>query len=142
MPFQYVIDLEVRTSKSRGLLKKKLLIVEDEEDILELLVQIFISEDNFVIFRAKDGDEALKCVLTENPDIILLDIQLPKLNGYDLCKAVKSNSVTSGIKVLMLSGMTQKSDWQKAWEVGADGYITKPFDPIKLLEKIEELLSR
>ena len=87
-----------------------------------------------------DGEEALRIARVDNPDIILLDIQLPRLNGYEVCKSVKSDPTMSHTKVLMLSGMAQNSDRQKAQEAGADGYIAKPFSSIELLEKVEGLL--
>ena len=119
---------------------KKILIVEDEEDILALLFAIFGDLEDYRVLCARDGEEALRIARADNPDIILLDIQLPKMNGHEVCKSVKSNSAMSHTKVLMLSGMVQNSDRQKAQEVGADGYITKPFSSIALVEKVEELL--
>jgi two-component system alkaline phosphatase synthesis response regulator PhoP len=119
---------------------KKILIVEDDENILELLLAIFDDHINYESLYARDGEEALRIAQVENPDIILLDIHLPKSNGYEVCKSIKSDLAISNIKILMLSGMTQNSDWQKAQEVGADGYITKPFNSTELVEKVEELL--
>jgi len=119
---------------------KKILIAEDEEDILELLSTIFGDLGNYEILCARDGEETLRIARVDNPDIILLDIQLPKLNGYEVCKLVKSDQTISQTKVLMISGMVQNSDWQKAREAGADGYIIKPFSSIELVEKVEELL--
>jgi DNA-binding response OmpR family regulator len=75
-----------------------------------------------------------------NPDIVLLDIQLPKIDGYDICDKIKKNPASSLTKVLMFSCQAQKSDLKKTQEVGADGYIVKPFSPISLVEKVEELL--
>lgn len=119
---------------------KKILIAEDEEDILELLSAIFGDLGDYEILCARDGEETLRIARVDNPDIILLDIQLPKLNGYEVCKLVKSDPTMSQIKVLMISGMAQNSDWQKTQEVGADSYIIKPFNSIELVEKVEELL--
>lgn len=119
---------------------KKMLIVEDEEDILELLCAVFKHLGDYEILRARDGEEALRIAREDNPDIILLDIQLPIVNGHEVCKLVKSDPAMSHTKVLMLSGMAQNSDWQKAQEVGADGYITKPCSSTALVEKVEELL--
>ena len=95
---------------------------------------------DYKILCAGDGKEALRIARVDNPDIILLDILLPKINGYEVCKSVKSDPTISHIKVLMLSGMVQSSGWQKAQEVGADAYIAKPFSSIALVEKVEELL--
>ena len=120
---------------------KRILVVEDEEDILELLLSVFADFADYQILSATDGEEALRLARVRSPEIILLDIHLPKLNGYEVCKSVKSDPTMSSTKVLMLSGMVQNSDWQKAQEAGADGYITKPFTSIELLEKVEWLLK-
>jgi len=118
---------------------KKILIVEDEEDVLELLCTI-LRLDGYEVLCAKDGEEALSIARLDSQDIILLDIQLPKLNGYEVCKSVKSDAAMSHTKVLMISGMTQSFDRMKAREAGADDFITKPFSSAALLEKVEELL--
>ena len=121
-------------------MNKKILIAEDEEDILELLSAILGDLEGYEILCARGGEETIRLARVNNPDIILLDIQLPNLNGYEVCKLVKSDPTMSRTKVLMMSGMAQNSDWRKAQEVGADGYIIKPFSSIELVEKIEELL--
>lgn len=121
---------------------KKILIVEDEEDIMILLSAIFGDLEDYEVLCARDGEEALRVARVDNPDIILLDILLPKLNGYKVCKLIKSDLAMSHTKVLMLSGMTQKSELLKAQEAGADGYIAKPFSSTALVEKVEELLRR
>ena len=119
---------------------KKILIVEDEEAILELLSEIFSDLGDCRVLCARDGEEALRIARRDNPDIVLLDIRLPRMNGHEVCKSVKSDPAMSHTKVLMISGMVQDSDWQKAQEVGADAFIAKPFDSIALVEKVEELL--
>lgn len=119
---------------------KKILITEDEEDTLELLSEIFGDLGDYEILCARDGEEALRITRVDNPDIILLDIQLPKLNGYEVCKLMKSDPTMSQTKVLMISGMAQNSDLHKAQEAGADGYIVKPFSSIELVKEVEELL--
>ena len=120
---------------------KKILIVEDEESILILLSRIFSFTKEYQILLARDGKEALDIIQKDSQDIIILDILLPKLNGYELCKLLKSDAAMSQVKVLMLSGMTQESDLQKAREVGADACMTKPFSITRLVEKVEELLK-
>jgi len=129
-----------RLTYSGGTVTKKILIVEDEEDIMILLSAIFGDLEDYEVLCARDGEEALRVARVDNPDIILLDILLPKLNGYKVCKLIKSDLAMSHTKVLMLSGMTQKSELLKAQEAGADGYIAKPFSSTALVEKVEELL--
>jgi two-component system alkaline phosphatase synthesis response regulator PhoP len=117
---------------------KKVLIVEDEETILELCSTIFKLE-GYRVLCARDGEEALRITREHNPDIIVLDIQLPEINGNEVCKSLKSDPTMSHIKVLVLSGMAQDSDLQEAREAGADAYMTKPFSSIAIVEKVEEL---
>ena len=119
---------------------KKILIVEDEEDIIELLSAIFDDFGDYEVLSARDGEEALRIARVDNPDIILLDIHLPKLNGHKVCKSIKSDLAMSHTKVLMLSGTAQNSDWLRAREAGADGYVAKPFSSTALVKKVEELL--
>ena len=119
---------------------KKILIVEDEEDVLKLLSEIFGDLGDYRILCARDGEEALRIARAHNPDIILLDIQLPKMNGHEVCKSVKSDPAMSHTKVLMLSGMVQNYERQRAKEAEADAYMAKPFSSIVLVEKVEELL--
>ena len=122
-------------------MSETILIVEDEEDVLELLSTILRLE-GYKVRGAKDGEEALSIARVDNPNMILLDIQLPKLNGYEVCRSVKLDPAMSHTKVLMMSGMTQNFDRMKAQEAGADDYITKPFSSFVLLEKVEDLLRR
>ena len=119
---------------------KKILIVEDEELILDLLSDELSDNGNYDVFCAKDGEEALRITQSEYPDIILLDIQLPKISGYEICKIIKSDLVLSHTKILMVSGMAQNSEVQMALEAGADGFIGKPFNLFALERKVEELL--
>ena len=120
---------------------KKMLIVEDEEDILELLSTIFSFSKEYKILLARDGEEAFKIIQEDIPDIILLDIQIPKIDGYELCKTIKSDPTTSNTKILMLTGLAQDYNLQKAIEAGANAYITKPFSASAVVEKVEELLK-
>ena len=121
---------------------KKILVVEDEEDILELISEEFGNLDGYRILCARDGEEALTMAREYSPDIIILDIQLPKRNGYEVCRLIKSDPATStsDTRILMISGMSQNSDRYKALEAGADEYIVKPFSLVALVEKVEELL--
>jgi CheY-like chemotaxis protein len=118
-----------------------ILIVEDHDSIRDLMIAIFSNTD-YEIYHAKDGKEALKMVSNYNPDVVLLDIQLPEVNGFDVCESIKNNPVLFHTKILMISSQSQKFDLQKAKEVGADGYIIKPFKPNTLMEKVEQLLHK
>ncbi len=122
---------------------KKILIVDDEPNIRELLYQIL--EDFEVydvkIIKAQDGKRALEMVKKYVPDIIYLDIMLPEINGYDICKELKHSNEYKDIYVILLTAKGQELDKKRGLEVGADMYITKPFDPDFIVEKTSELLG-
>jgi DNA-binding response OmpR family regulator len=122
-------------------MNKKILIVEDEEAILELLSTMFSYFDNYQILCSRDGEEALRIVREDTPDIILLDMQIPKINGNEVCRLIKSNPTTSNIKVLILTGMSQDFDLQSARDMGADAYMIKPFSLNDIVKRIEELMN-
>lgn len=123
-------------------MSKIILIVEDHENIIELVTTIFSDLKDYKILCARDGKEALNMVSKHNPDIVLLDIQLPKINGYDVCNLIKGDPSLSHTKVLMLSSQGQRYDINQSEEVKANGYIVKPFKPAKLVEKVEQLLKK
>jgi DNA-binding response OmpR family regulator len=117
------------------------LIAEDQENILELITAI-LGEYSYKLLHAKDGKETLSMVKNHMPDLVLLGVQLPQIDGFEVCASIKCNPSLSHIKVLMLSSQGQKVDFQKAREVGADGYIVKPFLPVDLDKKVKELLHQ
>jgi len=121
----------------------KIMIVEDDESVGELLHTIFAGViGKYQVVYVKDGEEALKLARIVVPDIILLDINLPGLNGYDVCRQVKTDPNMSQTKIIMVTGMAQNSDWAKSKEAGADDYFTKPFRATALVERVETLLNK
>lgn len=120
---------------------KSILVVEDEEEILGLISEELSLLDGYRVLCARDGKEALEMARASNPDIIILDIQLPKLNGYEVCRLIKTDMAMSATKILMISGQAQYSDRRRALDMGADDYLVKPFTSTALVEKVEELLK-
>lgn len=120
--------------------KKRVLIVDDEFDIVET-IQFMLESEGFECLVAYDGEDALLKARTENPDLILLDIMLPKINGYQVCRLLKSDEEYKHIPIIMLTAKVQESDkfWGK--ESGADDYVTKPFEMEKLIQKIQGYLE-
>jgi len=118
----------------------KVLVVEDEPDILELVRDTLYNEQ-YEILEAKDGESGLQIAQDGSPDLILLDIMLPKLNGYEVCRQLKSNDKTTRIPVLMLTAFGQKKEIEEGFKVKADGYIVKPFEPVKLREQVHRYLE-
>lgn len=119
---------------------KKILVVDDEKSIREL-VSATLEGANYKIYEAADGEEALNLAREEKPDLVLLDVAMPEMDGFEVCKALKSHPETNSIYIIMLTGHIQEEYKQKGNEAGANDYFTKPFSPLALIKKIEEVLS-
>ena len=120
--------------------KKKILIVDDEPDIVETL-KFLIESEGFESITAMDGEEALRKAKEENPDVMILDVMLPKINGYKVCRLLKFDNKYKHIPILMVTARSQEEDKVIGEETGADEYITKPFDINELLQKIHLYLK-
>jgi len=121
--------------------KEKILIVEDEKDIIKML-EYNLKKEGFKVIDARDGEDALDLAVREYPDLILLDLMLPGIDGLEVCKALKRESKTSSIPIIMLTAKSQESDKVVGLELGADDYITKPFSPRELIARIKAVLRR
>jgi two-component system alkaline phosphatase synthesis response regulator PhoP len=119
----------------------KILVVDDEEDILELL-RFNLSHEGFEVSCAGSGEQALEKVKTEPPDLILLDLMLPGLDGLEVARALKNQAVTKEIPIVMLTAKGEEADIVKGLEIGADDYITKPFSRKVLTARIRTVLRR
>lgn len=119
---------------------RKILIADDEHKIVMTLEYAF-RKAGYELFIARDGSEVLEILKTEIPDVILLDIMMPNVDGYTTLSEIKKNENYKNIKVIFLSAKTGESDIKKGLELGADAYVTKPYSIKKLTEKVEELLS-
>ena len=122
---------------------KKILIVDDEPRIRLLLQQTLedFGDMGVEILTASNGREALEVIRTERPALIYLDAMMPEMNGYDVCNEVKNELALRNIYIVMLTAKSQKVDKKKGAEVGADMYITKPFDPDAIVVKTTEVLG-
>ena len=121
--------------------KGKILVVDDEIYIVHIL-DFSLGMEGYEVMTALDGEAALAKVAQDKPDLIVLDIMMPKLDGYETCKALKSNPGTKDIPVILLSAKGRNVDQKVGFEVGADDYITKPFSPRKLVERINAILGQ
>ena len=118
---------------------KKILLVDDEPNIIMSLEYTF-KKNNFEVFIARDGQEALDILKIEQPDLIILDIMMPNVDGYATIESVKKNEKLTNCKVIFLSAKNKESDIEKGMQLGADAYMTKPFSIKKLVEQVNELL--
>ena len=121
--------------------KGKILVVDDEIYIVHIL-DFSLGMEGYEVVTALDGEQALEKMKSERPDLIVLDIMMPKLDGYEVCKSVKGNPDTAHIPVILLSAKGRNVDQKLGFDVGADDYITKPFSPRKLVERINQLLGQ
>ena len=121
--------------------KGRILVVDDEIYIVHIL-DFSLGMEGYEVITALDGEQALEKARSEKPDLIVLDIMMPKLDGYETCKMLKADDRTRQIPVILLSAKGRHTDQKIGYEVGADDYITKPFSPRKLVERINTLLGQ
>lgn len=117
------------------------ILIADDEPALARILQTVLQSKGFEVFLAQDGQAALDLTASEHPDLILLDVSMPKVSGYDVCQELKKNEATKSVSIFMLTAHAQKSDFTKGLALGADDYITKPFNCFELVEKITEFLK-
>lgn len=121
---------------------KKLLIVDDEAHIRMLIEQTLedLEDEGVELLFAENGEEALNLIQKEKPNLVFLDVMMPKMNGMEVCQKVKKELNLSGIYIVLLTAKGQEVDRQKGLEMGADKYMTKPFDPDEMLSVAESIL--
>ena len=120
--------------------KKKILLVDDEEDLRKML-KFRLEAVGYDVKEAADGQEGLDKAKKEKPDLIILDLMLPKIDGYKVCRMLKFDEKYKKIPIILFSARAQEKDKMIGKEMGADAYITKPFEPEALVGKIKELLK-
>ena len=120
-------------------MKKKILIVEDVEMNRDLLVQLL--EDDYELAEASDGKEGLEKISSEKPDLVLLDISLPEMGGYEVTRAARANAAIAHVPIIAVTAHAMAGDEEKALEAGCNDYLTKPIDEEELWRKVEQLLG-
>ncbi len=121
-------------------MSQRILIVDDEPHIV-LLLETRLKAEGYEVLSAQDGQSGFEMAKKERPDLIVLDLMLPKMDGYKVCGLLKKDSRYAGIPILMFTARAQEEDKRMSEEVGANDYLTKPFQPAVLLGKIKELLN-
>ncbi len=117
----------------------KVLLVDDQEKNIKILLEILEFEDEYTTEAVYSGDECLKILPSFMPDIILLDIMMPGIDGYEVCKRIRANPDHKSVKIIMLSGRAMQDEVTMGMEAGADRYISKPFGMTELLDALEEV---
>ncbi|MBU1147689.1 MAG: response regulator [Candidatus Omnitrophica bacterium] len=120
--------------------KKKILIVDDEDDIRKM-IKFRLEAVGYDVTEAADGQEGLDKARADKPDLLILDLMLPKIDGYKVCRMLKFDEKHKHIPILMFTARGQEKDKLIGKEMGADAYVTKPFEPKVLVDKIQELLG-
>jgi DNA-binding response OmpR family regulator len=118
----------------------KILVVDDEPNIV-LSLEFLMKQAGFQVRTASDGEAALSAVAAERPDLMLLDVMMPRKNGYEVCQAVRANPDWKGIRIIMLTAKGREVEREKGLALGADDYITKPFSTQEVVERVRELLA-
>lgn len=119
---------------------KRKVLIADDETYIRLLVKSILGKD-YIVLEAGDGEEALDMARSERPDLILMDILMPKLDGVGACYILKSHFGTKGIPIVMLTALTEQPDQEYSRDMGADGYMTKPFSAQVLLSIVDSFLE-
>jgi two-component system alkaline phosphatase synthesis response regulator PhoP len=120
---------------------KKVLVCDDEPYIVES-VSYVVRKAGYEVVVAEDGLEALNAVKREKPDLVFLDIMMPKISGYEVCRQVKEDPTTRSAYIVMLTARGQEEDERRALDMGADEFMTKPFSPRKMRAKLDEILGQ
>jgi len=121
--------------------KGKILIVEDDRDIVEM-VEYNLREQGYETLSALNGEDGVELARRQRPNLIILDIMLPIMDGFEVCRTLKSNDITAQIPIIILSAKSQETDKVVGLELGADDYVTKPFSPRELIARIRAILRR
>jgi DNA-binding response OmpR family regulator len=119
----------------------RVLIADDDVDILAL-VAFRLERSGYQVLKAMDGEEALKVALEESPDLAVLDVMMPRMDGYEVTRRIRGNEATRGMSVILLTARAQDSDVAAGLEAGADDYVKKPFSPQELRTRVEQMLAR
>ncbi len=119
----------------------KILVVDDEPTIVRLM-EFILARQGHEMLVAVNGEEALEKIQLHKPDLVLLDIMMPRIDGYEVARRIRANEETAGLPIIMLSAKAQEADIRKGMEVGVNEYITKPFSPDQLVHVVSDYLSR
>ena len=120
--------------------KRKILIVDDERYILHIL-DFSLGAEGYEVITAGDGEQAVERSRSDKPDLIVMDIMMPKMDGFEACKVIKADPDTRNIPVIMLTAKGREVDKKRGLDAGADEYLTKPFSPAKLIERVQVVLD-
>lgn len=119
----------------------RVLVADDEEDVRDLVVYR-LSRSGYDVVEALDGEEAFRLATEQTPDLIVLDVMMPRIDGYELTRRLRAEPATSRVPVILLTARTQENDVSQGFEAGADDYLKKPFNPDELVARVRAVLGR
>jgi len=131
----------VETSKGRGAGSGRIVVVEDEPDVAEL-IRYHLVKEGYEVVLVPNGADALRLIEGARPDVVLLDLMIPQLNGWEVCRRLKQDPATRAIAVIMVTGRVEEGDKVLGFELGADDYVTKPFSPRELVARVRAVSRR
>jgi DNA-binding response OmpR family regulator len=120
--------------------ERKILVVDDEPNVIKSLTFV-LRKEGYDVSSAANGEDAMIKIQQSKPNLMFLDVMMPKKNGYEVCQEVKSNSSLSDIHIIILTAKGQEADREKGLNAGADEFMTKPFSPMMVVDKVKELLG-
>ena len=121
--------------------KPVILVADDDEDILQM-VAFRLERSGYTVVRARDGEEALQAARVNVPDLAVLDVRMPKLDGYEVTRALRAEEATRRMPIILLTAKVQDGDVQRGFDAGADDYVRKPFSPQELRSRVQAILGR
>ncbi len=121
-------------------MSQRVLIVDDEPNIV-ISVEFLMKREGFEVSVARDGEEALECIRADRPDLVVLDVMMPKLNGFEVCERVRADPELAATLILILTAKGREVEMKKGLSLGADAYVAKPFSTRDLVEKVKSLLA-
>ena len=130
-----------RLSSVCSMINARILVVDDDR-VIQQLLKVNLELEGYAVEVADDGEEALAQFEIFRPDLVLLDIMMPKLDGWEVCRRLKAGVDSSRVPIVLLSARAQEADVQRGTELGVAAYVTKPFDPISLLDLIADILAK
>lgn len=122
-------------------MKQPTVLVVDDEPFICRSLSFVLRKGNFHVVEARNGEEALAAVKLHRPDLIFMDVMMPKLNGFDVCQAIKADPEFKNTHVILLTAKGQESDRERGFALGCDDYMTKPFSPMKVVERARQVLT-
>ena len=121
-------------------MNKKVLIADDEQNIV-ISLEFLMKREGYQVEVANDGEEAVRRIRASRPDLVLLDVMMPKKSGFEVCQEIRSDPEMAGVRILMLTAKGRESDLARGLGAGADAYVTKPFSTRELMAKVREMLA-